>query len=170
LEDIGAGVEDDHEASDGPFGEFAQEGLQLRVGLFDRVHVGAVGRQISKLGAGLFDELLDLGRLVARQIVHDDDIAFREGGNEAFFHPLLEQGRVDRPVEGLLRHKAAQAQSGDERQGLVMAVRNCGAQPSSTPTPTVFARHIRRGPGLVDEHEAGWIEIELPGEPVAALS
>jgi hypothetical protein len=33
----------------------------------------------------------------------------------------------------------------------------------------VFARHIRRSPGLVDEHEAGRIEIELPGEPVAAL-
>ena len=40
----------------------------------------------------------------------------------------------DRPVEGLLRHEAAKAQAGDERNRLVMAVRNGGAQPSATPT------------------------------------
>ena len=32
------------------------------------------------------------------QIVHDDDIALREGGNQTFFHPFLEQGCVHRPV------------------------------------------------------------------------
>src|SRR4029077_19939294 len=32
--------------------DFAQEGLQLGIGLFDRVHVGAVRRQISQFGAG----------------------------------------------------------------------------------------------------------------------
>ena len=68
-----------------------------------------------------------LGSLVARQIVHDDDVAFREGGDETFFHPFLERGGVDRPVEGLLRHEAAKAQAGDERNRLVMAVRNGGA-------------------------------------------
>ena len=39
----------------------------------------------------------------------------------------IERGRVDRPVEGLLRHEAAKAQAGDERNRLVMAVRNGGA-------------------------------------------
>ena len=67
------------------------------------------------------------GSLVARQIVHDDDVAFREGWHETFFHPLLERGGVDRPVEGLLRHEAAKAQAGDQRDRLVMAVRDGGA-------------------------------------------
>ena len=35
----------------------------------------AVGRQISQFGSGGFYELLDLRSLVAREIVHDDDIA-----------------------------------------------------------------------------------------------
>ncbi len=93
---------------------------------------------------------------------------------------MIERGRVDRPIEGLLRHEAAKAQAGDERNRHVMAVRNGGAQPSAVrnggaqpsaaPTASAFARHIRRGPGLLDEHQAGRIEIELPGEPVAALS
>jgi hypothetical protein len=116
------------------------------------------------------DELLDPFSLVARQIVPDDDVAFREGGDETFFHPFLEGGRVDRPVEGLLRHEAAKAQAGDQPNRLVMAVRNGGAQPSAAPTASAFARHIRRSPGLLDEHQAGRIEIELPGKPVAALS
>ena len=51
-----------------------------------------------------------------------------------------------------------------------MAVRNGGAQPPAAPTASALARHIRRSPGLVDEHEAGRIEIEWPGEPGAALT
>ena len=52
------------------------------------------------------------------QIVHDDDIAFSEGGNEVFLHPFLEQGGVDRTVVSLLRHEAGKAQAGDERDRL----------------------------------------------------
>jgi len=51
-----------------------------------------------------------------------------------------------------------------------VAVRNGGAQSLSAPGASALARHVRRSPGLVDEHQAGWIEIELPGKPIAALS
>ena len=64
------------------------------------VRAAAVRRQISRFGSGHLYELLDPGSLVARQVVHDGDVAFREGGHETFFHPFLERGRVDRPVEG----------------------------------------------------------------------
>ena len=72
--------------------------------------------------------------------------------------------------KAFLRHQAAQAQASDEANRLVMAVRNGGAQPLAAPTASAFARHIRRSPGLVDEHQASRIEIELPGKPGAALS
>jgi len=85
--------------------------------LFDGVHVGTVGRQISQLGSNRFDELLDTRPLVARQIVHDDDVAFRERGRETFFHPFLERGRGHRLIENLLRHEAGEAQTGDQRDG-----------------------------------------------------
>src|SRR5208282_1399235 len=44
--------------------------------------------------------------------------------------------------------RTAKAQAGDERNRLVMAVRNGGAQPSAAPPASAFARHIRRSPGV----------------------
>ena len=101
-------------------------GFQLGIGLFDRVHVRAVGRQVSQFGSGSFYELLDPRPLVAREIVQDDDVAWREHGDEALLHPVLERSGVDRAVESLLSHEAGKAQGGDERDRLVMAVRNGG--------------------------------------------
>ena len=100
---------------------------------FDRVHVGAVRWQISQFGSGRLYELLEPGSLVARQIVHDDDVAFREGGDETFYHPFLERGSVDRPVEGLLRHEAAKAQAATRSLSCDgHAERRCG--PLAAPT------------------------------------
>ncbi len=76
---------------------------------------------------------------------------------------------VDRPVESLLRHETGKAKAGDERDRLVMAVRNGGAQSPPASAASAFASQIRGRPGLVDEHELRRIEIELPGEPVPAL-
>ncbi len=106
---------------------------------------------------------------MAGEVVHDDDIAWRESGHEAFFHPFLERGGVDRPVESLLRHEAAKAKAGDERDRLVVAVRNGGAQLSTASAASAFARQICGGPGLIDEHQLRRIEIELSGEPLPAL-
>ena len=44
-----------------------------------------------------------------------------------------------------------------------------GAQPSTAPTASAFARHVGGGPGLVDEHQLRRIEVELPHEPSLAL-
>jgi len=46
-----------------------------------------------------------------------------------------------------------------------MAVRNRGAQAFPFGSATVSSRHIRGGPGLVDENELLRIEIELGFEP-----
>ncbi len=48
-------------------------------------------------------------------------------------------------------------------------MRNGGAQPSSSPTASAFARQIGGSAGLVDENESQRIEVGLPGEPVLAL-
>src|SRR5271165_2868710 len=59
FEDVGAGFERPHQAGDGSLGDLAQIGLQLRKSLLDRVHVRAVGRQISQFGPCGFYELFD---------------------------------------------------------------------------------------------------------------
>jgi hypothetical protein len=81
------------------------------------------------------------------------------------FHPFLEQGGVDRPVVDLRGRESAKAQSGDERDGFVMAVRDADAQPSPASAAPAFPRQIGGGPGLIDENELPRIEIELLGEP-----
>jgi hypothetical protein len=163
---VSAGFEGVYQARDGALSDFAEEGLELGIGFLDGVHVGTVGGQISQLGAGGPDELLDPRPLVARQIVDHDDVAGREVGDETFVYPFLERGRVHRPVEGLLRDETGKAKAGDERDRLVMAVGNGGAQASTAPASSVLARQIRGRSGLVDENKFPRIEVELRGEPV----
>ena len=102
------------------------------------------------------------------QIVHDDDVAFRECRDETSLHPFLEESGVDGPIEDLLRRKPAQTQAGDERDRLIMAVRDGGAQPSSPPATSAFARQIGGGAGLINENELSGIEIGLARKPCEA--
>jgi len=114
-------------------------------------------------------ELLDTRPFMGGQIVHDDDdISRRERWGETLFHPFLEESAVDGPVEDLPRFMPAQAQAGDKSNRLVMAVRNGGAQPSSPPATSAFAREIGGGAGLVNENELPWIEIGLARKPCEA--
>ena len=168
LEDFGAGFEGAHEARDGPFGDFAQEGFELGEGFFDGVHIRTVGWEISQLRARRLDELLDPRPLVSREIVHDDDLAGRERGDEACLQPILEPGGVDRPVESLCRCQAAKAKAGDQSHRFVVTVRDGRPQAAPAPATSAFAREIGGGSGLVNENEFRRIEIELPREPFPA--
>jgi len=60
---------------DGSGGVLADMSLELGEGIFDRVEVGTVGRQVKQGGAARLDGTPDAGDLVGRQIVHDHDIA-----------------------------------------------------------------------------------------------
>lgn len=59
-----------------------QKRFELGEGELDRVHVGAVGRQVEDLGAAGGDGLADAGDLVGGQVVEHDDIAAPEGRGE----------------------------------------------------------------------------------------
>jgi hypothetical protein len=54
----------------------------------------------------------------------------------------------------------------DEGRRFPMAVRHAHAQPVAARHPPISARHVGRGPGLVDENEAFGIEVGLSLEPV----
>jgi hypothetical protein len=49
--------------------------LDLGEGLFDRIEVWRVGRQILEPCAGSPDHAAEFSRLMAAEIVHDDDVA-----------------------------------------------------------------------------------------------
>ena len=63
-------------------GCWRRSALELREGELDRVHLGAVGRQVEDLGTAGGDSLADAGNLVGWQVVEHDDVAATEGRGE----------------------------------------------------------------------------------------
>ena len=90
-----------------------KKGLELGEGHFDGIEVGAVGRQVAQACAGGFDGLSDAMDFVGRQIVHDDDLARPQLGDERLF---------DIGEKGLAVHRAIQ----DHGRGDAVAAQPCG--------------------------------------------
>jgi len=155
-------------ALDGSLSSLAQERFQLGEGVFDGVEVWAVGREIEELRAGGFYYLSHIRAFVTWQVIHNDDVALAQFGQENFFDIGLEGEAVDRPINYERRDEPAQRQRSDERRRFPVAMRNADPQPFTTPTSAVAARHVGRGPGFVDEDQALGIEVELSLEPAFA--
>ena len=82
----------------------------------------------------------------------------------------LEGVTVDGAVEDAGRDEAPQGERTDERCCFPMTMGHSDPEPLAPRASAMTARHVGGGPGLVDEHEALWREIELPLEPVPAAS
>ena len=67
--------------------------------LLDRVEVRRVWRQVPEPGASSLDHLPDSFRLVASEIVENDDVAFAQGWQEKVLHISAEAFAVDRTIE-----------------------------------------------------------------------
>ena len=68
---------------------------------------------------------------------------------------------VDRSVQDHGRGHAREPQAGNEGGGLAVAVRHAHAQPLTPWSPAMLTGHLGRCPGLIDEHQALGIEVEL---------
>ena len=112
-----------------------------------------------------FDQLAHLRPLVAGEIVHNDNVARPERRREELLDVSFEDLGVDRPIEDEWGDDSFEPQSGHESRRFPMAVRDRGAQAFPFGSATVSSRHVRGGPGLVDENELLRIEIELGFEP-----
>lgn len=134
------------------------------------IEVRAVGREEAQGCARRFDPFAHRGALVARQVVHDDDVAGPQFGHEHLGDIGFEPVAVDRPIEHHRRDHATHAQARDQRGGLAVAVREAHPQPVAPGTAAVAAGHVGRSPGFVDEHEPLGIEVQLAIEPVVPLA
>ena len=88
--------------------------LNLAKRLFDRVEIGAVGREKPKLGSGGFNRDFDGGALVSAEVVHDHDVAGAQRPDQFLFDVSCELLSVDRSIEDARRGQAVVAQA---RQG-----------------------------------------------------
>ena len=101
-------------------------------------------------------------------MVHDHDVAGLEGRRQGRLDIGEEAFAVDRAVEDARGGDPVVAERGEEGRGLPVAVGDGGDDPLTAPGPAVAARHVGRGPGLVDEHQAFRADRRLslpPGDP-----
>ena len=97
----------------------SDEVFELGEHLFDRIEVGAVGRQEDEVSAFGSDDGASGLAFMAAEVVQDDDIARREDRGEKFLLDVKEEGfAVDRPIDHPRRINPSVAQRGDEGQGL----------------------------------------------------
>jgi hypothetical protein len=142
--------------------------LDLGEGLFDRIEVGRVWRQIPEPCAGRFDQASQGSRFMAAEIVHDDDVARLKLRNENLLNIGAEAFTVDRTVKQARRGEAVAAQGAKESQRPPVAVWCEAPHPLAFWRPSAQWGHIGLDPGFVDKDQAPGIEPGLPGVPALA--
>jgi len=144
--------------------------LDLGKDLFDRVQVGAVGRQeeqVCSLGA---NDVASRLAFVAREIVEDDDVSFGQGRSQLLFDIEREYLAVDGTVDDPGSRDAIAAKRRDECQRLPVAEGSGRRQPLPVRPPAAQRSHVGLDPGLVDENEAGNIDLALMNLPACPLT
>ena len=102
------------------------------------------------------------------EIVHDYDVARRQGGQEDLLD-LIEEALA---VDGLIQHAGCvdpvTAQGGKEGHRLPVSVWHLGMKPLPTGGPATQRGHVGLGPGFINEHEAAGIKPPLILLPLSA--
>ena len=110
----------------------AEKRFQLRERQLDRIEVGTVGREESEGRTRLCDRDSDLGLLVDREVVEDDDIARPQRGHQYLLDIGEEHRAINRSIEDGWRAQAVEAKRGDDGVRLPMTAGRVIGQPGAT--------------------------------------
>jgi len=144
--------------------------FDLGESLLDGIEVWRVGRQEPEAGPGGADGVSHGLGFVAAEIVHDDDVAGSENGNQLLADIGAEALAVDRTIEDARGGELVAAQGGQKGHGAPVPMRCKAPQPLAPWSPAAKRGHIGLDPGFVDEDEALGIEAALPGLPAPSLA
>ncbi len=142
--------------------------FELGEDLFDRIEIGAVGRQEQQPRASGPDRGPDSGLFVAGQIVQDDDVTWPQRRTELLLDPLGKACAIDWLIKHERRVDPVAAQGGDEGHRLPMAIRHLGVEPLAFGCPATQRGHVGLGPGLVDKNKASGVRSVLELLPLLA--
>jgi len=131
-------------------------------GLLDRIEVGRIGRQIPQPRPGSVDEAAQRGRLVAAEIIHDDDVAGLEDWNELLFDISSKAFAVDRTVEDAGGRELIAAKGAEEGQCPPVAMWREASHPIALRPPSAQRSHAGLDPGFVNKDQTPRIEPGLP--------
>jgi hypothetical protein len=148
----------------------AQERFQFGEGQFDRIEIGAVGREEPNGRAHLLDRGPHRGLLVDHEVVEHDDIARSQRGHQHLFH-IGEETRI---VEGPIEHRGGaeplEPERGDHRVRLPMTAGGVIMEPGAARAPAIATEQIRRHAAFIEKHVLPHIAERLPLAPVATVS
>ncbi len=135
--------------------------LEFGEDLFDRVEIGAVGRQEQQSCADAADRLAHFAALMAAEIVHDNHVAGLEGWQQKLAHIGEESFAVDRAVQHARGVDPVTAQRRKKGLGPPSAVRCLADEACPTLAPSAQRRHIRLHPGFIDKNQPGRLNPTL---------
>ena len=104
-------------------------GLEFGESHFDWIEVGAVGRQEQQPGAGGADCGVCCWAFVAAEIIHNDNVARPENGDELRLHPGLEDGAVHGRIDDEGCDETIALEACNERLGFPVAEGSLGVKP-----------------------------------------
>lgn len=130
-----------------------QQPFELREDQLNRVEVRTVRWQVHHSRAGSSDGLKHSGHFVRREIIHDDDVALSQRWHKLLLDPAQEDGSVDCSANDKRSCQPTAPQRGKEGRRLPVAMRDAGKHSLASRCTSTGPRHIRFGPGFVDEHK-----------------
>jgi hypothetical protein len=144
---------------------FAQQGFHFGEGLLDWIEVWRVGGQEEELGLGGADRCTNGAALMAAEVVHDDDVARREDGQENLLDISVEARAIDWSVDDAGRSEPVATQRRQKGKGPPSAEGRFGDEAFAFGASAMSARHVGFGPSLVDENKTPRINRRLTRLP-----
>ena len=143
--------------------------LEFGKELLDRIEIGRIFGQEEKACAGGSDGLAHGLALVRTEIVRKHDVTLLQGRHEDLFDVGSETLAINRPVEQPWRLDTVMPQGSHEGHGLPMTMRHLSfdALPARCPAPK--GRHVRLGPGLVEEHQTRGVNQPAILDPSSSM-
>ena len=133
--------------------------------LFNRIEVWRVGGQEKELGFGRADGGANGAALMAAEVVHDDNVAWRENREENLLDISEEACAVNRSVDDAGRGEPVATQRRQESERPPFAERRFGDEAFASGASAMGARHVGFRPGLVDEDKPPRIDPRLTRLP-----
>ena len=140
--------------------------LELGEDLLDGVEVWRVFGQEEELCAGLTNELAHSQALMTTQVVHHDDVAGSQGGDQNILDIGSKGLAIDGAIEKPRRVDPIMAQSGQKGRRCPVTVWHLGDQPDAARAPAPQWRHVGLGPGFIDENQTCRINSILVLDPL----
>jgi hypothetical protein len=146
----------------------AEERLQFRKRLFDRIEVGAVRRQKAEVRPDLLDRLAHRGLFVHGQIVEHDHVAWSQRGHQDLLDVRAKGVVVDRAIDHCRCGQLGGPQGRDHRVGLPVAAGRVIADARPAAAPGIATDQIGCHARFVDEDVLAGIVDRQGLVPLAA--